>query len=64
MEHKVLFAASTYSHIANFHRPYLRAFSALGWTVDVACGGKSTSRWRNPSPLRPTSKRPGCCGGR
>ena len=40
MEHKVLFTASTYSHIANFHRPYLRAFSALGWTVDVACGGK------------------------
>ena len=36
MEHKVLFTASTYSHIANFHRPYLRAFSALGWTVDVA----------------------------
>ncbi len=40
MEHKVLFTASTYSHIANFHRPYLRAFSALGWAVDVACGGK------------------------
>lgn len=39
MEHKVLFTASTYSHIANFHRPYLRAFSELGWTVDVACGG-------------------------
>lgn len=39
MEPKVLFTASTYSHIANFHRPYLRAFSRLGWTVDVACGG-------------------------
>lgn len=39
MEHKVLFTASTYSHIANFHRPYLQAFSRLGWTVDVACGG-------------------------
>lgn len=40
MERKVLFTASTYSHIAHFHRPYLRAFSALGWTVDVACGGE------------------------
>lgn len=39
MEPKVLFTASTYSHIANFHRPYLQAFSRLGWTVDVACGG-------------------------
>ena len=39
MEHKVLFAASTYSHIANFHRPYLQEFRRLGWTVDVACGG-------------------------
>ena len=39
MEHKVLFTASTYSHIANFHRPYLREFQRLGWTVDVACGG-------------------------
>ena len=40
MERKVLFTASTYSHIAHFHRPYLRAFSQLGWTVDVACGGE------------------------
>lgn len=39
MEPKVLFTASTYSHIANFHRPYLQVFSRLGWTVDVACGG-------------------------
>ena len=40
MERKVLFTASTYSHIAHFHRPYLRAFAAQGWTVDVACGGE------------------------
>lgn len=40
MGRKVLFTASTYSHIAHFHRPYLRAFSALGYTVDVACGGE------------------------
>lgn len=36
---KILFTASTYSHIVQFHRPYLSAFRALGWTVDVACGG-------------------------
>lgn len=40
MEPKALFTASTYSHIAHFHRPYLRALSARGWTVDVACGGE------------------------
>lgn len=39
MERKILFTASTYSHIVHFHRPYLRAFTELGYTVDVACGG-------------------------
>ncbi len=37
MEHKVLFSASTYSHIRNFHLPYLQQFRLLGWTVHVAC---------------------------
>ena len=36
---KVLFTASTYSHIVQFHRPYLAAFRQRGWTVEVACGG-------------------------
>ena len=36
---KVLFTASTYSHIVNFHLPYLRKFQKEGWTVHVACGG-------------------------
>lgn len=36
---KILFTASTYSHIVNFHRPYLAAFRQLGWRVEVACGG-------------------------
>ncbi len=36
---RVLFTASTYSHIRNFHRPYLREFAARGWEVHVACGG-------------------------
>ena len=39
MNHRILFTASTYSHIYNFHRPYLQEFSRLGWVVDVACGG-------------------------
>ena len=37
----VLFTASTFSHIRNFHRPYLRAFHDLGWTVHIACGGET-----------------------
>lgn len=40
MERKVLFTASTYSHICNFHLPYLKHFQTQGWTVHVACGGK------------------------
>lgn len=38
MGQRVLFTASTASHIRNFHLPYLRRFHELGWTVDVACG--------------------------
>lgn len=37
--HKVLFTASTASHIYNFHLPYLEYFQQQGWTVHVACGG-------------------------
>lgn len=39
MARKVLFTASTYSHIVNFHLPYLRRFREEGWEVHVACGG-------------------------
>lgn len=39
MARKVLFTASTYSHIVNFHLPYLRKFREEGWTVHAACGG-------------------------
>lgn len=39
MARKVLFTASTYSHIVNFHLPYLRRFQEEGWTVHAACGG-------------------------
>ena len=37
-ERKVLFTASTYSHIEHFHLPYLRQFQSLGWEVHIACG--------------------------
>lgn len=36
---RILFVASTFSHIRNFHRPYLSAFAERGWQVDVTCGG-------------------------
>ena len=39
MQHKVLFTASTYSHIRHFHLPYLQAFQTRGWEVHVGCGG-------------------------
>ena len=39
----VLITASTFSHIMNFHLPYLRRFRELGWQVSVACGGD----WRD-----------------
>lgn len=39
MERKILYVASTFSHIRNFHLPYLQAFRDMGWTVHVACGG-------------------------
>lgn len=40
MGKKVLFTASTYSHINSFHVPYIKAFEDCGWTVYVACGGE------------------------
>ena len=43
MRRKVLFTASTFSHIRNFHLPYLNAFQDLGWEVHVACGGVGES---------------------
>ncbi len=34
---KVLMTASTYSHIRNFHLPYLHEFQRLGWETHVGC---------------------------
>ena len=38
MKPKVLYTASTYSHIEHFHLPYLREFQRLGWEVHIGCG--------------------------
>ena len=38
---KILFTASTYSHINNFHIPYLKFFKENGFEVHVAVGGKA-----------------------
>lgn len=40
MNPKVLYTASTYSHLRNFHRPYLAWFHEMGWTVHAAAGGE------------------------
>lgn len=40
MTNKILFTASTFSHILNFHLPYLKWFRERGWSVHVACGGE------------------------
>lgn len=41
---KILYVASVYRHIQDFHLPYLKAFSELGYVTDLACrmsgGGK------------------------
>ncbi len=37
---KVLYTASTASHILRFHVPYLRWFKERGFTIHVACGGE------------------------
>lgn len=43
MGKKVLFTASTWPHLWNFHLPYLRRFREEGWTVHGACGGRTVS---------------------
>ena len=62
MSRSVLFTASVFSHIANFHRPYLRAFQELGWQVDVACGGEvcpiPEARRLIPLPLKKSMTAP------
>ncbi|MBR5342343.1 MAG: glycosyltransferase [Oscillospiraceae bacterium] len=37
MKPKLLYAASSYIHLMNFHLPYLRAFRERGWEVHALC---------------------------
>ena len=37
---KVLYAASTFGHLASFHKPYLSWLAEQGVTVHAAAGGK------------------------
>ena len=41
MGQKILFTASTYSHIVNFHLPYLKKFQEEGCMLHAACGGSA-----------------------
>lgn len=63
MGQRVLFTASTASHIRNFHLPYLRRFRELGWEVDVACGAPVEDiPWAGrviPLPFRKSITAPG-----
>jgi len=43
MARRVLYAASTESHLLQFHLPYLERFQQAGWTVHAACGGSPSS---------------------
>ena len=38
MAKKILYVASSYIHLMNFHLPYLRALSERGWEVHAVCG--------------------------
>lgn len=40
MTKKILYCASTVSHILNFHLPYLQFFKEQDWQVDVAIAGE------------------------
>ena len=38
MKAKLLYAASSYIHLMNFHLPYLRALRERGWEIHALCG--------------------------
>ena len=63
MEKKILFAASTRSHLVHFHLPYLRALHEQGWTIHAAFGGpEGEIPWTDrvlPLPLKKKLTAPG-----
>lgn len=56
MRGKILFVASTASHICHFHLPYLEQLRSDGWMIHVACGGSASdiphSHRTIPLPLK------------
>lgn len=58
MEKKILYAASTRSHLLHFHQPYLRALHEDGWTVHAAFGGPAEEvPWTDRTISLPLEKR-------
>ena len=58
MNKKILYAASTRSHLLHFHQPYLRALHEDGWTVHAAFGGPSEDvPWADRTIPLPFEKR-------
>ena len=53
---KVLFCASTESHIINFHLPYLKAFHDMGYEVHVAVNKVVTIPWADKVIALPFQK--------
>ncbi len=54
---KVLFCASTVSHINNFHLPYLKAFHDNGYEVHVAVNEKAQIKWADQVIILPFAKK-------
>ena len=58
MKPKLLYAASSYIHIINFHLPYLRAFQERGWAVHALCGdGEGDIPWAERTIRVPLKKK-------
>ncbi|MGE4272451.1 MAG: glycosyltransferase family 4 protein [Desulfitobacterium sp.] len=53
---KVLFCASTASHINNFHLPYLKAFHDMGYEVHVAVNEEVPLQWADKVIALPFAK--------
>lgn len=56
MSKKVLFCASTVSHILNFHLPYLQSFKAAGYEVHVLVNESAQIPWADQVHIIPFQK--------
>ena len=58
MKKKILYAASTRSHLLHFHQPFLRALHEDGWAVHAAFGGPPDDvPWTERTVSLPLEKR-------